>query len=234
MSHLAELYPYNKQLMIIRQPLLIPFSTAWSPILFMPFSQVKCSPDLWLTCGSSIWMDQVYYISKGSLKIANKQYTSVKNDYEMTLNGESTVIPCDDGCDVPMMQWDFVSIGDLENRDKDAILGKQKNSDLPRYFFTQPVSKKSVYEFPLLIQTLFWEEQCLQPYLQIQRHGIFSKIKYYFTVLKCNQPKSTQSAEVCYPHKRVGIQAVQVFWDYGLLITRWWPKCIYILNEWVK
>ncbi|XP_028275233.1 replication protein A 70 kDa DNA-binding subunit [Parambassis ranga] len=69
-----------------------------------------------------IEVGKVYYISKGSLKIANKQYTSVKNDYEMTLNGESTVIPCDDGCDVPMMQWDFVSIGDLENRDKDAIL----------------------------------------------------------------------------------------------------------------
>lgn len=65
-------------------------------------------------------------MSKGSLKIANKQYTSVKNDYEMTLNGESTIIPCEDGCDVPMMQYDFVSIGDLENRDKDAIVGKEK------------------------------------------------------------------------------------------------------------
>uniref|UniRef100_A0A4W6BY09 Replication protein A subunit n=1 Tax=Lates calcarifer TaxID=8187 RepID=A0A4W6BY09_LATCA len=64
----------------------------------------------------------VYYISKCSLKIANKQYTSVKNDYEMTFSGESTVIPCDDSCDVPMVQCDFVSISDLENRDKDAII----------------------------------------------------------------------------------------------------------------
>ncbi|KAM8903285.1 replication protein A 70 kDa DNA-binding subunit isoform 1-T1 [Spinachia spinachia] len=65
---------------------------------------------------------KVYYISKGSLKIANKQYTSVKNDYEMSLNGESTIIPCDDAVDVPVIQCDFVSIGDLENREKDAII----------------------------------------------------------------------------------------------------------------
>uniref|UniRef100_A0A4W4DQL9 Replication protein A subunit n=1 Tax=Electrophorus electricus TaxID=8005 RepID=A0A4W4DQL9_ELEEL len=65
---------------------------------------------------------QVYYISKGTLKIANKQYTSLKNDYEMTLNGDSTIIPCDDSHDVPMLQCDFVSIGELEARDKDAIV----------------------------------------------------------------------------------------------------------------
>lgn len=85
---------------------------------------MKCSPDLWLTPGSSICTGQVYYISKGSLKIANKQYTSVKNDYEMTLNGETSIIPCEDSSDVPMVQCDFVSIGDLGNREKDAIIGE--------------------------------------------------------------------------------------------------------------
>lgn len=124
MSYLATLYAHNKQLMIICQPLLIPSMTVWSRILFAPFSQVKCSPDLWLTCGSSICTGQVYYISKCSLKIANKQYTSVKNDYEMTLNGESSIIPCDDSGDVPMVQCDFIPIGDLESRDKDAIVGE--------------------------------------------------------------------------------------------------------------
>lgn len=54
MSHLATLYPYNKQLMIICQPLLIPSPAVWSRILFAPFSQVKCSPDLWLTHSSSV------------------------------------------------------------------------------------------------------------------------------------------------------------------------------------
>uniref|UniRef100_A0A673A7L1 Replication protein A subunit n=1 Tax=Sphaeramia orbicularis TaxID=375764 RepID=A0A673A7L1_9TELE len=71
---------------------------------------------------SLIEVGKVYYVSKGSLKIANKQYTSVKNDYEMTLNGESTILPCEDSSDVPMVQCDFVSIGDLEVKDKDSIV----------------------------------------------------------------------------------------------------------------
>lgn len=66
----------------------------------------------------------MYYISKGTLKIANKQFTSLKNDYEMTLNGDSSIIPCDDAHDVPMVQCDFVSIADLDARDKDAIVGE--------------------------------------------------------------------------------------------------------------
>ncbi|KAL2096114.1 hypothetical protein ACEWY4_008262 [Coilia grayii] len=65
---------------------------------------------------------KVYYISKGTLKMANKQYSSLKNDYEMTLNGESTVIPCDDAHDVPTLQCSFVPIGDLEAREKDSIV----------------------------------------------------------------------------------------------------------------
>lgn len=71
---------------------------------------------------SLVEVGKVYYISKGSLKIANKQYTSVKNDYEMTLNGDSSIIPCEDAGDVPVLQCDFVSIGDLEVREKDAII----------------------------------------------------------------------------------------------------------------
>lgn len=71
---------------------------------------------------SLVEVGKVYYVSKCSLKIANKQYTSVKNDYEMTLNGESTIIPCEDSADVPVVQCDFVSIADLESREKDAII----------------------------------------------------------------------------------------------------------------
>lgn len=71
---------------------------------------------------SLIEIGKVFYISKGSLKMANKQYTSVKNDYEMTLNGESSVIPCEDSCDVPMVQCDFVSVADLESKDADSIV----------------------------------------------------------------------------------------------------------------
>ncbi|MBN3304615.1 RFA1 protein, partial [Amia calva] len=71
---------------------------------------------------SLIEISKVYYISKGTLKIANKQYTSLKNDYEMTLNSDTSIIPCDDAQDVPMVQFDFISIAELENKDKDSVV----------------------------------------------------------------------------------------------------------------
>ncbi|XP_053552909.1 replication protein A 70 kDa DNA-binding subunit-like, partial [Bombina bombina] len=71
---------------------------------------------------SLIEVNKVYYFSKGTLKIANKQYTSVKNDYEMTFNGETSVIPCDDSSDVPTVQFEFVPISELENKNKDTLL----------------------------------------------------------------------------------------------------------------
>lgn len=70
---------------------------------------------------------QVYYISKANLKVANKQYNALKHDYEMTLHAYSSIAPCADGQDIPAMQCDFVPIAELENRDKDAIIGKKNN-----------------------------------------------------------------------------------------------------------
>ncbi|GLD46505.1 replication protein A 70 kDa DNA-binding subunit isoform X1 [Lates japonicus] len=70
---------------------------------------------------------QVYYISKATLKVANKQYTTLKNDYEMTLHAHSSIVPCDDGQDIPTVHCDFVPIAELENRDKDTIIGKRRS-----------------------------------------------------------------------------------------------------------
>ncbi|KAL2906012.1 Replication protein A 70 kDa DNA-binding subunit B [Bienertia sinuspersici] len=36
-------------------------------------------------------MGKVYYISKGTLKVANKRFNPIPNDYEMTLNENSVV-----------------------------------------------------------------------------------------------------------------------------------------------
>ncbi|CAN0045283.1 unnamed protein product [Lampetra planeri] len=69
-----------------------------------------------------IQVNQVYYISRGSLKTANKQYTSIKNDYEMTFNNDTTVVPCPDAPELPMVQFDFQPIASLQDRNKDSIL----------------------------------------------------------------------------------------------------------------
>ena len=41
--------------------------------------------------------NKVYYISGAYLKSANKQYTSIKNDYEMSFNSRTQVTPCYEG-----------------------------------------------------------------------------------------------------------------------------------------
>nr|XP_020473738.1 replication protein A 70 kDa DNA-binding subunit-like isoform X2 [Monopterus albus] len=71
---------------------------------------------------SLVEQGKVYYISKATLKPANKQYTTVKHDYEMTLNAHSSIVPCDDSQGIPTVHCDFVPIAELENRHKDAII----------------------------------------------------------------------------------------------------------------
>nr|XP_019952556.1 PREDICTED: replication protein A 70 kDa DNA-binding subunit-like isoform X3 [Paralichthys olivaceus] len=71
---------------------------------------------------SLVEQGKVYYISKATLKVANKQYTKVKNQYEITLHAQSSVVLCDDSQGVPTLHCDFVPIAELENRDKDAII----------------------------------------------------------------------------------------------------------------
>jgi replication factor A1 len=59
---------------------------------------------------------QVYFISKGSLRVANKQFSNVNNDYEMTLNANSEVeeVPEDAASiQMPAMKYKFVKIDAL-------------------------------------------------------------------------------------------------------------------------
>ncbi|XP_011811697.1 PREDICTED: replication protein A 70 kDa DNA-binding subunit [Colobus angolensis palliatus] len=69
-----------------------------------------------------IEVNKVYYFSKGTLKIANKQFTAVKNDYEMTFNNETSILPCEDDHHLPTVQFDFTGIDDLESKSKDSLV----------------------------------------------------------------------------------------------------------------
>ena len=69
--------------------------------------------------------NKVYYISGANLKSANKQYTSIKNDYEMSFNSNTQVTPCyEDASDIPQVTFNFVPISELSKFDKDNLLGK--------------------------------------------------------------------------------------------------------------
>nr|XP_033324078.1 replication protein A 70 kDa DNA-binding subunit [Megalopta genalis] len=66
---------------------------------------------------------KVYYLSRATLKSANKQFNNLKNDYEMTLTGDTEIIPCHDaGNDIPSLQFNFSLISDIETKEKNDIL----------------------------------------------------------------------------------------------------------------
>lgn len=50
----------------------------------------------------------------------------MKNDYEITFSNETTVVPCEDAQHLPSVQFDFVAIGDLENTNKDSLVGQSR------------------------------------------------------------------------------------------------------------
>jgi len=67
--------------------------------------------------------DEVYYISKGKLKPANKKYSSIKNEYELTLDCDSVVNRCTDpNTDIPKNHFSFTSIEDIQECSKDDVI----------------------------------------------------------------------------------------------------------------
>ncbi|XP_053609978.1 replication protein A 70 kDa DNA-binding subunit [Plodia interpunctella] len=70
-----------------------------------------------------IQVDKVYYISQCTLKTANKQFTSLKNDYEMTFNSNTVVVECqEDAGSVPCVKYDFVPINEIAEKNPDSLL----------------------------------------------------------------------------------------------------------------
>ncbi|CAG0923140.1 unnamed protein product, partial [Notodromas monacha] len=66
---------------------------------------------------------RVYYIKGGRLKAANKQYSSVKHEYEITGGNETQIIPCDeDTKDIPRTSFNFVRIKQIADTNADAII----------------------------------------------------------------------------------------------------------------
>ncbi|CAG9770947.1 unnamed protein product [Ceutorhynchus assimilis] len=61
-----------------------------------------------------IQVDKVYYISKCQVKPANKQFNTVKNDYEMTMTSDTIVEEClDDDMKNLQIQYNFVDIAKI-------------------------------------------------------------------------------------------------------------------------
>lgn len=63
-----------------------------------------------------IWYLQVYFFSKVILKIVNKQYIIVQNDYEMIFNLDIIIELCDDDSSLFIMNFNFVKINEFESK----------------------------------------------------------------------------------------------------------------------
>jgi len=74
--------------------------------LFNPIIQVGC----------------VYYISRGTLKFANKKFTTIKNEYELTLDNNSIVQQAEDDGSIGGIEYQFVPIGEMANRNSGDIV----------------------------------------------------------------------------------------------------------------
>ncbi|CAF1322117.1 unnamed protein product [Adineta steineri] len=60
----------------------------------------------------------IYYIARASLKPANRQFNTLKSDYEMTWNHDTCIEACDadEGQNIPQVQFNFIPICEIANR----------------------------------------------------------------------------------------------------------------------
>lgn len=91
-------------------------------------------------------LNKVYYISRATLKTANKNYSTVNNDYEMTFTPDTTIIPCEESSSsIPMLQYDFVPIANIENIEKDTcidVIGVCKSAGEAQTFVARTTNKE--------------------------------------------------------------------------------------------
>ncbi|XP_018574321.1 replication protein A 70 kDa DNA-binding subunit [Anoplophora glabripennis] len=71
-----------------------------------------------------IQVDKVYYISKCMLKPANKQFSTLKNDYEMTMTSETVIQECleSDVSSIPQTKYDFVTIDKISSLEQNTMV----------------------------------------------------------------------------------------------------------------
>ncbi|THV07795.1 replication factor-A protein 1 [Dendrothele bispora CBS 962.96] len=63
---------------------------------------------------------KVYFVSKAKVNLARKKFSNVSNDYELNFERNTEVEECHETTDLPMVKYNFVSLGDLESMAKDA------------------------------------------------------------------------------------------------------------------
>ncbi|XP_007037579.2 PREDICTED: replication protein A 70 kDa DNA-binding subunit B [Theobroma cacao] len=98
-------------------------------------------------------LGKVYYISKGTLKVANKQFKTLQNDYEMTLNESSVVEEAvNEETFIPETKFNFIPIDQLgpyvNGRELVDIIGVVQSvtsvSNIKRKIDNENISKRDM------------------------------------------------------------------------------------------
>lgn len=71
-----------------------------------------------------IELNKVYFITRGVIKTANKKFSNLNNDYELTLSNETQIFPCHDFDDsqMPALKFNFVPLNQVKDVDVDGIV----------------------------------------------------------------------------------------------------------------
>jgi len=65
----------------------------------------------------------VYTFSQGKLKtVTNKQFSNIKNNYEISFDVNSDIRPCEDGDDIKVDSYNFVKISSISNIEPNSIV----------------------------------------------------------------------------------------------------------------
>jgi len=66
----------------------------------------------------------VFFIRGGQIKAANKQWSSINNDYELTFSGETQIETChEEAVDIIADVYNFVKFDKIADRPKDGLIG---------------------------------------------------------------------------------------------------------------
>jgi len=90
-------------------------------------------------------IDQVYYISRATLKTANKQYSKLDNDYEMTFNNDTVIEPCNESDDLPRISISLLPLKEIANKNANDyvdIIGVVKSTSDVTTIVTKATNKE--------------------------------------------------------------------------------------------
>ncbi len=61
------------------------------------------------------------------MKTANRQYSKIDNDYEMTFTNDTVIEQCHDTVDnIPRMTCSFIKLNEVSNRNANDFIGKKE------------------------------------------------------------------------------------------------------------